>query len=57
MKKIIASISVLALVVCLALPIMFFRGSVGEFELKTGFLAASAVWFVGATVWARKRKT
>ncbi len=55
MKATVASISILALVVCLALPVLYFAGTLTEGDLKTGFLFASVVWFAGAVMWSRKR--
>ena len=42
--------------VCLASPILFFTGRVGEGGYKLAFGLASIGWFVCATAWAAGRR-
>ncbi len=41
--------------ICLAAPVLFFLGRIGERAYKTGFLLATIAWFLLATAWATAR--
>jgi len=48
--------SILSLAVGLAAPMLYFLGVVPESRFKLILLAASAGWFVFATLWSGARK-
>jgi hypothetical protein len=50
-----AALSLFSLAGCLAAPVLHFLGKLGSGSYKLVFLAASAGWFVFATLWASHR--
>jgi len=56
MKILLAVASILSLALCLAAPILFFRGFLPEKDFKLALLLASLAWFFLATTWASLRK-
>lgn len=48
--------ALLALLACLAAPILYFVGSVDASTFKTFFLIASLGWFIFAWLWAREKE-
>jgi hypothetical protein len=54
-KKGWAALSLISLATCLVAPLLHFLGKLGSGSYKLVFLAASAGWFVFATLWARRR--
>lgn len=54
MKAIAALISVLSLAVCLIVPVLWFLGRTTEDTYKMLFLLATVVYFIFATLWARR---
>ncbi len=47
--------SIVALVLCLALPFLRFFRLMDEDIYKIAFLLSSAAWFIAATFWAARR--
>ncbi len=56
MKKLLAVLSILSLLLCLAAPILFFYGRLTEASFKLSLALASAAWFFLATAWASYAK-
>lgn len=57
-KRILGAAAVLSLAACLAFPVAFFLGKMGEGTFKLYFLVFSVVWFVLAVAWdVLKNKT
>ena len=56
MKILLAVTSILSLVVCLAVPVLFFLGNIPEAAFKTALVLASLAWFILATWWASYMK-
>ncbi len=55
-RLVAGGLALVSLGVCLAAPILFFLGRVPERAYKTGFLVATAAWFLLATAWASAGK-
>jgi len=58
LKKLLAILAALCLLVCLDSPVLHFLGHIGRATFHTLFLAASIGWFVSAGLWntVRNRK-
>ncbi len=56
LKTISALIAALSLLACLAAPVVYFRGAISAEAYEQIFSAASAAWFVFATLWAQSRR-
>ncbi len=48
-------VALLGLAVCLAAPVLFFNGSIGEAAYRQVLLGGTAVWFVFATLHFTRR--
>lgn len=48
--------SFISLVACLAVPVLYFNGAIGEAAYKNSLTVASVAWFVFATTWATRRE-
>ncbi len=46
--------AILALVACLAAPVMYFLGLTDESSFKSTFGGATIAWFICAWLWARQ---
>lgn len=46
--------AILALVACLAAPVMYFLGMTDESSFKSTFGGATITWFICAWLWARQ---
>ena len=55
LRKIAAVVSVASLGICLAAPLLYFRGSVDESTYRQILTAGSVGWFVAATIWATRK--
>jgi hypothetical protein len=55
-KTVYAVLALLSLSLCLVSAVLHFLGHLPNETYKVVFLAASAGWFVLATLWAWKRK-
>jgi hypothetical protein len=55
MKILLAIVSILSLLLCLAAPLLFFLGVLPEASYKLALLLASLGWFFLATSWASFR--
>ncbi len=56
MKVLLAVSSILSLVMCLAVSVFYFLGTLPEGSFKLALLLASLGWFFLATTWASLRK-
>jgi len=54
-KAISGAVAALSLLACLAAPIGYFAGALGEESYRRLFATASLVWFVAATIFATSR--
>lgn len=48
--------AIVALVLCLTLPVLRFFALMDEDIYRIAFLLASAAWFLAATTWSSRRK-
>ena len=48
-------LALVSLAACLAAPIAYFQGSLGEDAMKTIFAIASVGWFTSASLWSARR--
>jgi len=48
--------ALLSLGICLAVPVLYFAGTMNEGGYKLAFNLASAGWFVFASLWLMKRR-
>lgn len=48
--------AILALALCLSLPVLRFFGLLEKDSYEIAFLLASAAWFLAATIWSARRK-
>ena len=56
MKALLGLLSILALGLCLASPVLYFLGIVSRQAFRTAFLLSSIAWFVLAASWSAARK-
>jgi hypothetical protein len=49
-NAILSTLAGIGLLSCIAAPILFFMGKIGETDYKNAFLVASIVWFLFATL-------
>lgn len=54
MKTAAAALALLCLATCLTVPVLFFYGVLARGVFEGVFLAASAGWFLGASLWAAR---
>jgi len=52
MRKATLVLAFVSLAACLAAPVAYFRGSLGEDAMKTIFSIASVGWFTSASLWS-----
>jgi hypothetical protein len=55
-RKIMAILAIVSLSLCLIFPIVHFLGKINAAAYKSGFLLASAAWFIFATLWITSPK-
>jgi len=55
-RRAFAVLALLSLAFCLAFPALRFLGRISVAGFRAGLLAASAAWFLFATLWAVKPK-
>lgn len=55
MRYVFALVSIVSLVTCLVVPVIYFHGGVDEAAYKNTMTVASVGWFVFATLWATKK--
>jgi hypothetical protein len=54
-RKAALVLALVSLAACLAAPVAYFRGSLGEDAMKNLFLLSSVVWFAAAGFWSARR--
>lgn len=55
MRKAAFLLSLLSLAACLAGPVAYFQGTLGEDAMKNLFLLSSVVWFTASGFWSGRR--
>jgi hypothetical protein len=55
-RKIFGLLALLSLLVCVAMPILFFIGEIEKNSFHAVFLVASLLWFVFSVLWNIAKK-